>query len=150
MPAVIRHYNRHYNSAQCTVHSTVHSTQYGSFSPVQAAEVESVIHSLIGVTSVVRAEHEMNIGEQIDKYTCVMGTHWCRWSGHTWRRGWRAGRRRRSRPWCRSWSSGPSCTPSGLRLHMVIMQNILNIDYAVKRKNIWLSCEPPRCQESVY
>ena len=28
--------------------------------------------------------------------------------------------------------------PSGLRLFMVIMQNILNIDYALKRKNIWL------------
>ena len=35
---------------------------------MQAAEVESVIHSLIGVTSVVRAEHEMNIGDQRDKY----------------------------------------------------------------------------------
>ena len=94
--------------------------------------MESVIHSLIGVTSVVRAEKEMNIGVQIA--TGIMGTHWCRWSGRTWRRGWRAGRRRRSRPWCRSWSSGPSCTPSGLRLHMVIMQNILNIDNGCEKK----------------
>ena len=59
-------------STQYTVYSTQYSAQYSSFSPVQPAEVESVIHSLIGVTSVVRAEHEMNIGVRIYKYiyTC--------------------------------------------------------------------------------
>ena len=62
---------------------------------MQPAEVESVIHSLIGVTSVVRAEHEMNNGVRIDKYTRVMCSHWCRWSGHTWRPEWLAGERRR-------------------------------------------------------